>query len=177
MKIRTLVLLFVALGLVAGCGDMTVKDLKEDLRTLRDALRKLRGKEPAPTPPSPPPAAEIPAPAAAGLTMAGNCVGREETGYAENVRVTVTRGQVSALEGRIDIPGKGSCRFTLADFRQTKQAPFVELAARSGSACALRMWQQGDRVTLAATDCSEKCTRGAFEYLWPVEFKDTGACY
>jgi len=153
----------------AGCTE-----LREDIR---EALRKVRGKEPAPAPPVPPPEAEIPAPAAAGLSFAGNCVGRDEGGYAEDVRVIVAHGQVSALEGRIDIPNRGNCTYRLADFRQTKQAPFVELMARSGSACAVRMWQQGDRITLAATDCAERCTRGAFEFTWPVQFRTSGGCY
>jgi hypothetical protein len=162
----------IGLLLVAGCAE-----LDQDVREIRDYMRKLRGKDPAPPPPAPPSAAEMPAVAAAGLNLAGNCVGKEETGYAENVRVTVAGGQVRALDARIDIPKHGSCRYQLADFRQTKQTPFVELVARSNSACAVRMWQQGDRITLAATDCEEKCARGAFEYAWPVEFTAGGACY
>jgi hypothetical protein len=158
--------------LAGGCAE-----LKEDVREIRDLLRKLRGREPAPQPPAPPPAAQIPAPAAAGLTMSGNCIGKEETGYAENARVDVAGGQVRALEARIDIPGHGSCTYRLADFRQTRQMPFVELLARSNSACAVRIWQQGDRITVAATDCAEKCTRGAFEYAWPIEFNTAGRCY
>jgi hypothetical protein len=40
------------------------------------------------------------------------------------------------------------------------------------------MWEQGDRVTVTANDCAEKCTRGAFEYVWPILFdKRTGGCY
>jgi hypothetical protein len=173
MHIKILAVLAIFGVAIVGCAE-----LKQDVRDVRDMLRALRGREPAPTPPLPPPAAEIPAPAAAGLNFSGNCVGKEETGYAENVRVEVGGGQVRALDGRIDIPGRGSCRFVLSDFRQTRQAPYVELLARDNSACALRMWQQGDRITLAATECAQKCTRGAFDYLWPVEFKaQGGACY
>ena len=42
--------------------------------------------------------------------------------------------------------------------------------------CVVRIWQQGDRVTMAPTDCADKCTRGAFDYAWPIEFKTTGGC-
>ena len=161
------------LVLLGGCAE-----LEEDLRKVHDYLRKLRGREPAPPPPAPPAVSEMPAAAAAGLSLNGNCVGKEETGYAENVRVTVAGGKVSALDARIDIPNRGSCRFQLAGYRQTQQAPVVELLSRTNSACALRMWQQGDRVTLAATDCPEACARGAFEYLWPVQFQSPGGgCY
>lgn len=164
--------ILLACALLAGCAG-----LKEDVRQVRDFIRKIRGKEPAPPPPAPPPVTEIPAPAAAGLNFSGNCVGKDESGYAENVRVEVVGGQVRAFDGRIDIPGRGSCSYRLADFAQTRQAPYVELMARSGSACAVRMWQQGDRITLAPTDCTEKCTRGAFEYAWPVQFSTAGRCY
>ena len=172
MNSRWLTLLLVLGAGLAGCAE-----LKDDIREVRDLIRKLRGREPAPPPPAPPPAAQIPAHAAAGMNLLGNCVGKEETGYAENVRIDVAGGMVSRLNARIDIPSHGSCSYRLADFRQTRQTPFVELLARSNPACALRMWQQGDRITLAATDCAEKCTRGAFEYAWPVEFNTAGGCY
>jgi len=169
---KKLLVLAAVCVLAAGCAE-----LEQDMREIRDYLRKLRGRDPAPPPPAPPPAAEIPPAAAAGLNLNGNCVGKEESGYAENVRVSVANGEVRALDARIDIPKRGSCRYQLADFRQTRQAPFVELLARSNAACAVRMWQQGDRITLAATDCEEKCTRGAFEYAWPVELNAAGGCY
>jgi len=170
---RLLILLFLmGIGL-AGCAD-----LQQDVREIRDYIRKLRGRDPAPPPPAPPPAADMPAAAAAGLDLDGNCIGKEGTGYAENVQVSVAGGQVRSLDARIDIPGRGSCRFQLAGFRQTQRAPFVELLSRSNAACALRLWQQGDRVTLAATDCPEACARGAFDFLWPVQFLSPGGgCY
>ena len=169
---RKLLVLAATCVLAAGCAER-----QQDAREIRDPLRKLRGQESAQPPPAPPAAAELPGTAATGLNLNGNCVAKEETGYAENVRVTVAGGQVRALDARIDIPKRGSCRYQLADFRQTKQTPFVELLARSNSACAVRMWQQGDRITVAATDCEEKCTRGAFEYAWPVLFNAGGGCY
>ena len=172
MNARSVAALVLAGALLAGCSG-----IKEDVRQIRDFIRALRGREPAPPPPAPPPATQIPGAAAAGLTFTGNCVGREETGYAENVRLEVAGGQVRAFEARIDIPSRGSCSYQLADFQQSRQAPFVELLARANTGCAVRVWQQGDRITLAATDCAEKCTRGAFEYAWPVEFNTAGRCY
>jgi len=64
--------------LVGGCAE-----LEQDLRQIHDYLRKLRGRDPAPPPPTPPAAAELPV---AALNLNGNCVAKEETGYAENVR-------------------------------------------------------------------------------------------
>lgn len=172
---RKLVAVIALCALAGGCAG-----LKEDVRELRDLLRKLRGKEPAPPPPTPP-VVVTPAPGeppAAGLTLAANCSGRDEGGYAESLRMQVSAGTVTAFEARIDIPNRGSCSYRLAEFRQTRRTPYVELAASSGSACAVRVWQQGDRVTVAPTDCAEKCTRGAFEYAWPLDVRAPGGgCY
>jgi len=159
-------------ALAAGCAEV-----KEQVAQVREIIRKMRGLQPAPPPPAPPPAAQIPAPAAAGLNLNGNCAGKDETGYAENARIEVAGGQVRALEAHIEIPKRGSCSYRLADFNQTMATPYVMLVARSATGCALRLWQQGDRITLAPTDCADKCSRGAFEYAWPVEFAADGSCY
>lgn len=169
---KRLVVVIALCALAAGCAD-----LKEDVR---DLLRKLRGKEPAPTPPAPP-VVVTPAPGeppAAGLTLDASCTGRDEGGYAESLRMQLANGAVTAFDARIDIPNRGSCSYRLAEFRQTRRTPYVELVATSGSACAVRVWQQGDRVTVALTDCAEKCTRGAFEYAWPMDVRAPGGgCY
>ena len=162
--------------------------IKKELENVREYVRKLRGREPAPPPPAPPTAqtpppgqapASGPAPAsgAGGLNLAGNCVAKDEAGYVENAQINVAGGAVRHLAAHIDVPNHGSCRYQLAAFRQTKQTPFIELLARSNENCALRMWQQGDRITFAATDCADKCTRGAFDYAWPVEFNTAGGCH
>ncbi len=172
---RKLVAVIALCAFAGGCAD-----LREDVRELRDLLRKLRGKEPAPPPPTPPVVAtpapgEPPAPA---LTLSASCSARDEGGYAESLRMQIADGTVTAFEARIDIPNRGSCSYRLAEFRQTRRTPYVELAATSGSACAVRLWQQGDRVTVAPTDCAEKCTRGAFEYAWPMDVRAPGGgCY
>jgi hypothetical protein len=172
---QRLALLIAACAILAGCAQV-----KEDVRQIREAIRKMRGREPAPTPPAPPPVAQKPAPGqppAAGLSVNGNCVARDETGYSENARLEIASGQVRALDATINVPNRGSCHFQLSAFRQTKQSPFVELTANSSAACAVRVWQQGDRVTMAATDCADKCSRGTFDYVWPVEFNTAGGCY
>jgi len=173
--VKRLVAVVVLCALAAGCSG-----LREDVRDLRDLLRRLRGQEPAPPPPAPP-VVVTPAPgepAAAGLSLNASCTGRDEGGYAESLRMQVSGGAVTLFEARIDIPNRGSCSYRLAEFRQTRRTPYVELMATSGSACAVRVWQQGDRVTVAPTDCAEKCTRGAFEYAWPMDLRAPGGgCY
>jgi len=166
-------------AMAAACAE-----LKEGSREISDGLRKQPGQEPVPPPPvvaTPAPIILPPAPklpAAAGLTLDGNCTGRDERGYAESLRLHLVSGAVTAFEARIVIPRRGSCNYRLSDFRQTRYSPYVELVSTSGSPCVVRVWQQGDRVTVAPTDCAEKCTRGAFVYAWPMDLRAPGGgCY
>jgi hypothetical protein len=173
MRYRGVLAMLCIAFLLAGCAE-----LREDVRQIRELINAIRGMEPAPPAPSPPPADQIPAPAAAGLTLYASCVGKDESGYAESLKMDMAGGVVRTLDARIDIPKRGSCSYRLSDFRQTRQTPYIELRALSSSACAIRVWQQGDRVTVAATDCEERCSRGAFEYSWPVQLRAPGGgCY
>jgi hypothetical protein len=75
---------------------------------------------------------------------------------------------VAEFEVRIEVPRQGACRFSLRDFRQTGRLPHVVLAAR-GSRCQVRMWEQGSRVTVAFTDCQDRCSlQSTFGYVWPI---------
>lgn len=112
------------------------------------------------------------------LNIRSDCTSADELGYAEAIKLSVAAGLVSQLEVRITVPKRGSCFFQLADFRQTRAAPHVELSARSGSKCTTRMWYQQNRFTVAFSDCPEMCTpRGTVDYIWPVELRlSDGAC-
>jgi hypothetical protein len=143
-----------------------------------------RGTEPAPAVPEKPPIAApttgtAPAPIPdRALNIRADCTSRDELGYTEATKLSVANGLVSQLEVGITVPKRGSCRFQLADFRQTRSAPHVELVARSGSRCATRMWYQQNRFTVAFSDCDEMCTpRGTVDYIWPIELRlSDGAC-
>lgn len=172
--------------------------VQEQVRVIKEKIRKMRGLEPAPPPPKPPEVVAVPAPvpeppaapgepakpapvpapvAATGISLRANCSGKDETGYTENIQLDVSNGTVNRFDARIEVPRRGSCKFGMAEFRQTRTAPHVEMLARSGSECAVRIWQQNERVTAAVSDCSEMCTRGAFEYVWPIELDaQTGSC-
>ena len=151
--------------------------LKKDFEVVRDIIRKLRGRDPAPPPPSPPESTQPPDAPVAGLTFTGNGVAKDETGYTENAQFRIADGKVGQLSVRIEVPKRGACRYQLAAFKQVKSTPFVELQANSNAACTVRVWHQADRVTLAATDCADKCAPGAFDYAWPVEFQVSGGCH
>ena len=83
------------------------------------------------------------------------------------VRGVAQRLCVRAFEARVLIPRRGACRFDLRDFRQTRGMPGVELSQREGR-CVVRMWEQGERVTVAFQQCERMCSGLAFDYLWPI---------
>lgn len=140
--------------------------------------------QPAPAVPARPPVTaptpgKVPAPIPdRALNIRADCTSRNGRGYAEAINLSVANGLVSQLEAKITVPKRGSCHFQLADFRQTRSAPHVELVARSGSKCATRMWYQQNRFTVAFSDCPEMCTpRGTVDYIWPIELRlSDGAC-
>ena len=173
-------------GVLNGCSGV-----KEKVADTREASAIARGPQPAPAaqPSSTPPAAQ-PAPSASAarvevaalkpahaLSVRSECTARDETGYTESIRLAVDQGRVELMEAKIEIPRRGSCGFRLAEFRQTRTEPHVELQASSGTMCTVRMWRQGERFTVAFSDCQEKCTGGAFAYVWPVNVSSSdGSC-
>ena len=175
-------------GAMGGCGGV-----KDKLADKREAGSDTRSQQAAPIPPAPvAPSAKAAAPEpraraerievaalkpAHALSVRSECTARDETGYTESIKLTVEQGRVELMEAKIEIPRRGSCGFRLADFRQTRSEPHVELQASSGTQCTVRMWRQGERFTVAFNDCQEKCTRGAFAYVWPLSVNSTdGSC-
>lgn len=135
--------------------------------------------EPAPAPPSAPPPAPAVArpldakPARPGpiparpLNVSTACSFRDETGYNGVLKLAVTEARVSAFQVRVNIPKRGSCRFDLKDFRQTKELPAIELRQTKGR-CIVRVWEQGERVTVAFQQCEKMCSGNSHNYLWPI---------
>lgn len=170
----------VVAGATGGCAVV-----KETVGEIREVFGKARGQEPAPTvgaapqEPGAPTARSESATAipARPLSVRAKCTARDETGYTESIRLAVDEGRVGLLEAKIEIPRRGSCGFHLSDFRQTRTEPHVELRSSTGTMCTVRMWQQNDRFTVAFNECHEKCTRGAFDYVWPIQLKlADGSC-
>jgi hypothetical protein len=175
--------LVIAVALAACAG------VQEEAGETREGAGKLPGQQPAASAPSTeqaaPPATRTPK-ARAGtatpiparpLSVRSDCTARDQTGYTESIRLTVDQGRVDLLEANIKIPRHGSCGFHLSDFYQTRAEPHVELRSRSGTKCTVRMWQQEGRFTVAFSDCQDKCTRGAFDYVWPMDLKMAdGSC-
>ena len=111
------------------------------------------------------------------IDLAGRCMQTEEDGYREDASLNVVDNQVQALSWQLSVGRRGSCRFELSDFRQTRSRPHIELQARDGGRCKLLVWQEPRQVTLAHADCESRCSAGIYSEAWPVLFNPhTGQC-
>jgi hypothetical protein len=108
------------------------------------------------------------------IDLAGRCAQTEEDGFREDARLVVRDNRVDELSWRLWVGRRGSCSFELAEFRQTRSRPSIELVARDGSQCRLLVWQEPRRVTLAHAGCEARCTAGIYEEAWPVMFEPRG---
>jgi hypothetical protein len=108
------------------------------------------------------------------IDLVGKCAMTEEDGFREDARLVVRDNRVDELSWQLWVGRRGSCRFELAEFRQTRSRPSIELVARDGSQCRLLVWQEPRRVTLAHAGCEARCTAGIYEEAWPVMFEPRG---
>ncbi len=154
--------------------------------------------EPEPPPPSPPPPA--PAPKVEKPRMESqplkHLVGRdlkpmpikplniktrcnfrdEVTGTRGRLDLQVKEDDVKRFTAEVNIPKHGTCRFDIKDFVQVKAQHPVTLASGNNT-CAVRMWEQGTRYTVAFHECAVKCEGKASDYLWPILIDGkTGRC-
>lgn len=127
---------------------------------------------PLPLPlPRPTPIADRP------IDLAGRCAQLEEDGYREDATLRIDDNVVRALSWQLWVGRRGACRFELAEFRQTRRRPHVELQSLDGSGCKLMVWQEPRHVTLAHAGCQSRCTPGIYDEAWPVLFDPrTGQC-
>ncbi len=101
------------------------------------------------------------------LNVFAECRFRDETGYSGNLRLSVQEARVQAFEAAVNVPGRGVCRFDLKNFNQTRELPNVELSHRRDP-CIVRVWEQGERVTIAFQQCKKMCSGSAWDHLWPI---------
>ncbi|MBR0567354.1 hypothetical protein J5J83_14620 [Azoarcus sp. L1K30] len=100
------------------------------------------------------------------LNVQADCRFKDEAGYGASALLDVSYSEVHRFSASVSVPKRGSCHFDLADFEQVRKEPHVELRARDG--CVVRMWEQGDQVTVAFAQCASRCDRGTFDYVWPI---------
>ena len=129
------------------------------------------GRAPKPTTvartrPAPKVVKPAPIPARA-ITVKTDCAFRDETGYNGAMKLAIEQARVLVFEVMVNIPQHGTCRFDLRNFRQTRELPTVELNHRNDP-CVVRVWEQGERLTVAFQECKKLCSGGAWEQLWPI---------
>jgi hypothetical protein len=137
---------------------------------------------PAPVPAAKAPPAAAAKPARPGpipvrpLNVKTECSFRDETGYNGALKLDVAEARVQAFAAKVNIPRRGTCRFDLKDFRQTRELPAVELSQNKGR-CIVRVWEQGERVTVAFQQCEKMCSGNSYSYLWPIlNDRQKGSC-
>ena len=111
------------------------------------------------------------------LNVKTRCTFRDEvTGTRGRLDVQVKEDQVKTFSAEVNIPKRGICRFDMKDFAQQQKVHPVTMTTKSDT-CAVRMWEQGTRVTVAFNECTAKCEGNAYEYLWPILIDNkTGRC-
>lgn len=111
------------------------------------------------------------------ITIKGSCSQVEEDGYREQATLQVENNQVKSLAWQLWVGRKGSCKFDLSEFVQTKLRPSIELTARNGSGCKLVIYQDPRRITVGFADCQKHCTGPVYEQAYPVMFDPrSGSC-
>ncbi len=109
------------------------------------------------------------------LDVQADCRFRDETGYSATAVLDISHSDVKRFSATVDIPRRGSCRFD-GPFTQTRRMPSVELRAKDG--CTVNIWEQGNQVTVGFSDCARRCSRGTFDYVWPIIVDRTsGQCH
>lgn len=109
------------------------------------------------------------------LDVRADCRFRDEAGYVTRITLDVAQSKVKAFNADVDIPRRGSCRFD-GPFTQTREKPSIQLRAADG--CQVNIWEQGKAVTVGFANCAARCSRGAFDYLWPIIIdRASGQCH
>lgn len=112
------------------------------------------------------------------LNVRSRCTHRDAVGTKTRLDLLVKDAEVKTFAAEVSIPKRGVCRFDMKGFVQREKMPQVLLAAKDGSACAIRMWEQGPRVTIAFNTCPAACEGEAFDYLWPIMVETkSGRCF
>lgn len=112
------------------------------------------------------------------LNVRSKCAHKDDVGTRTRLSLLVKNAEVKTFSANVDIPKRGSCHFNLRDFKQTETLPQALLSAKDGSDCTVRLWEQGDRVTVAFNNCPRSCDGEAFSYLWPIMVEaKSGRCF
>lgn len=155
-------------ALLAGCSTVEKAIPRPSVPPQAAATRE-------PPPPLPPPEKLKPMPVRP-FTIRTDCRFKDEAGSFGKALVEVDDSRVRAFNVEITMPKRGSCRYDLAEFKQTQALPSIEL--KGPRDCRVRMWEQGRQITVAFSACHKLCSpASAHDYVWPLLIdKPTGRC-
>ena len=112
------------------------------------------------------------------LNVRSKCSHRDAVGTATRLDLLVKEAEVKTFTAQVAIKGYGTCNFKLGDFEQAEKMPQALLRHKQEQGCLVRMWEQGDKVTIAFKSCPKSCERDAFSYLWPIMVEaKSGRCF
>lgn len=138
----------------------------------REATREPRVPEPVEAQQAKP-AVPLPIPARL-LQVQAECSYRDDVGVEGSLGIVVKKSRIEHFVSRVDMGRRGSCEFDLRDFRQVR---FDHTPTLVAGGCTVRLWEQGDEVTVAYRDCAAHCTASAHDYLWPTLIaRSAGTC-
>lgn len=159
------------LALLAGCAG-----LESQGPGARPAESAPAPREPSAASPLPAPSGKLKPMPLRTFTVSTRCNFRDEVGNFGKALVDVENSKVKAFNVELVMPKRGTCRYDLAQFRQTQALPSIELSGKNN--CRVRMWEQGEQVTVSFADCHNLCApASAHDYVWPLLIdKPTGKC-
>ena len=102
------------------------------------------------------------------LNVRAKCSTRDAIGTTRRLDLMVKEASVQTFDAQVTMKEYGACRFNLRDFEQIEKMPQALLRHRQESGCTVRMWEQGNKVTIAFDNCPKSCDGDAFSYLWPL---------
>jgi len=102
------------------------------------------------------------------LNVRAKCSTRDAIGTTRRLDLLVKEASVQTFDAQVTMKEYGACRFNLREFEQIEKMPQALLRHRQESGCTVRMWEQGNKVTIAFDNCPKSCEGDAFSYLWPL---------
>ncbi|HQU80373.1 MAG TPA: hypothetical protein PLU47_13015 [Azonexus sp.] len=102
------------------------------------------------------------------LNVRAKCSTKDAIGTVRRLDLLVKEASVQTFDAQVTMKEYGACRFNLRDFEQVEKMPQALLRHRQETGCTVRMWEQGNKVTIAFDNCPKSCEGDAFSYLWPL---------
>jgi hypothetical protein len=112
------------------------------------------------------------------LDVRSRCHHKDEVGTITQLDVLVSSAEVKTLAAQVTMKDHGRCRFDLDHFVQVERLPQALLRHKKDQGCTIRLWEEGDKVTIAFSGCAQSCEGDAFSYLWPILIEaKSGRCF